>query len=375
MSDLRMVSPLLDNFTLEKTVMSQGGKSWYSVRHKDSGECYVLKHMSIPASDAQVRALILSGICKDDKDALAYYTALVYDMKRELELGQKLTETGCFAGALDFQIEPKEHSIGYEVYILQELQLPLNELIDRNGMTHLRAINLAIDLCDAIIACREAGYLFLNIKPENIFLIPSGKFLLGDMGLVALEDLDYASIPDEYISAFSAPELSALTANPNLTVDMYALGMVLYRIYNGNHNPFEDENTNEAMANTLRLSGKPLPTPIYADYELSGIITKACATRIENRFFSPEEMKEALILYLQRNQIPDSLIVPPLVVSDPVTITGEEEEMDSEEPLRMTEAEELDDTFRANFAPNTSILPEAEEAPVVEEAPAEEVKE
>ncbi|MBQ2446587.1 MAG: fibronectin type III domain-containing protein [Oscillospiraceae bacterium] len=371
MSEFRMVSPLLDNYKVEKTVMTRNGRTWYSVRHKDSNECYVLKHMPIPASDAQVRAMILSGICSDDKDALAYYTALVTDIRRELELGQKLSETGCFAGAVDFQIEPKLEGIGYDVYILQELQLPLNELIERNGMTHLRAVNLGIDLCDAIMACRDSGYLFQNIKPENIFLIPSGKFLLGDLGLVELQDLDYASVPEEYIGSFSAPELTDITASPNLTVDLYALGMVLYRIYNGNHNPFEDENTNEAMANKLRLSGKPLPTPIYADYELAGIITKACSYKIENRYSSPQELKEALVLYLQRNHIPDSLIVPPLVPPDPIEIHIEEDEADA--PLRIVQAEELDDRFRTSFTPDTERGgTDTLDLPLKEEAPAEE---
>ncbi|MBP3412701.1 MAG: hypothetical protein J6K89_05515, partial [Oscillospiraceae bacterium] len=203
MSDLKLVSPLLDGYTVEKTVITQADRSWYSVRHTASGECFILKHLSIPASDAQVRALILSGIYENEQDVLAYYTGVVSDMKRELELGKKLAETGCFAGAVNYQIEQKTDGIGYDVYILQELQLPLNELINRNGMTHLRAVNLGIDLCDAIIACREAGYLFGNIKPENIFLIPTGRFLLGDLGLISLQDLDYASIPEAYIGPFS----------------------------------------------------------------------------------------------------------------------------------------------------------------------------
>ena len=352
MSDFRLVSPLLDGYTLEKTVMTQRDRTWYSVRHIDSGENFVLKHISVPASDAQVRALILSGIYKDESDVLAYYTGVVSDIKKELDTGRKLAETGCFAGPVDYQIEQKTDGIGYDVYILQELQVPLNELINRNGMTHLRAVNLGIDICDAIVACREAGYLFANLKPENIFLVPSGKFLLGDLGLISLKDLEYAGIPESYIDSFSAPELFDISTSPNMTIDLYSLGMVLYRIYNGNHGPFEDENTNGAMADKLRLSGKPLPTPIYADYELAAIITKACAYRIGSRYASPEKLKEALMQYLQRNQIPDSLIVPPLVV-DPEPVVEEEIIIQEEPPLRMVDAEELDAAFKESFAPNT----------------------
>lgn len=354
MSDLLMVSPLLDGYTVEKTVMTQRDRTWYSVRHTASGECFVLKHLSVPASDAQIRALILSGIYENEHDVLAYYTALVSDIKRELDLGKKLSDTGCFAGAVDYQIVQKTDGIGYDIYILQALQVPLNELINRNGMTHLRAVNLGIDICDAIIACREAGYLFANLKPDNIFLVPSGKFMLGDLGLVPLQDLEYASISEDYIGPFSPPELFDITGVPNLTLDLYSLGMVLYRIYNGNHGPFEDENTDEAMADKLRLSGKPLPTPIYADYELAGIITKACSYRIPGRYSSPEQLKEALLLYLERNQIPDSLIVPPLVV-DPTPVV-EEDDIAEEEPLRMVDAAELDAAFRESFAPNTESV-------------------
>ncbi len=377
MSDFRMVSPLLDGYTVDKTVMTQRDRTWYSVTHIATKEQFVLKHLSVPASDAQVRALILSGIYTNENDVLAYYTALVSDIKQELELGKKLSETECFAGPVDYQIVQKTDSIGYDIYILQSLQIPLNELISRNGMTHLRAINLGIDICDAIIACRDAGYLFANLKPDNIFLLPSGKFMLGDLGLVPLKDLEYASISEDYIGSFSPPELFDISGIPNLTLDLYSLGMVLYRIYNGNHGPFEDENTDEAMADKLRLSGKSLPTPIYADYELAGIITRACSYRIPNRYSSPEQLKEDLLHYLQRNQIPDSLIVPPLVV-DPEPIVEEEPEIVEEEPLRMVDAAELDAAFKASFAPSSENVgndvptPPANEP---KEEPKEELKE
>ncbi len=354
MPDFKMVSPLLDHYSLEKEISTSAGRSSYSVRHVQTGECFIVKHLSIPASDSQVRALILSGIYSSDADVQAYYTDVVTEMKKELELGKKLAESGAFAGVLDYQIAPKSEGIGFDVYILCPLYVPLNDLLTRNGMTHLRAINLGIDLCDSILACREAGYLFTNIKPENIYLMPNGRFLLGDLGLVSLTDLDYASVPAEYIGPYSAPELSDIMCSPNLTVDLYSLGMVLYRVYNSNHGPFVDENTDEAMADKLRLTGKPLPTPIYADYELASIITKACAFRIENRFMSPEALKEALMLYMQRNEISDTLIVPPLI-ADPEPVKEEEEEDAlSEEPLRMVEAEDLDEAFRLSFAPDVS---------------------
>ena len=350
MSELRMISPLLDHMMVEKETAGHSGQTCYILRHKTSGEHFVLKCLSLPETDSRIRALILSGAYPDEKSVHAYYGRLAEDIRAELEVGQKLAASGCFAGALSYQIEPKDSGVGYDIYILYPLNVSLSDFLATNAMTGLRALNLGLDLCDSITACREAGYLYVNLCPDNIFLMPTGKFLLGDLGLTSLQDLQYASVPEEYIGAYSAPELSDIAASPNLTTDLYSLGMVLYRIYNGNHGPFEDESTSEAMSDKLRLTGKPMPSPIYADYELANIILKACAFRPDDRYQHPEDLRQALTLYMQRNAVSDSLIVPPIVADpEPVPIQDEEPE---EEPVRMTDVDELDEDFRQNFAPD-----------------------
>ena len=353
MSDLKMISPLLDSMTVENETAGHNGRTCYTVRNVTTGERFILKRMSVPASDNQVNALILSGAYSDEAAVNEYYSRVVEDIKAELAVGKKLAASGHFSGAIDYQVERKESGVGFEIYILYPLYIPLNDLIANGAMTNLRAINLGLDMCDAISACREAGYLFGNIKPENIYFLQSGKFVLGELGLVTLQDLKYACLPEEYIGRYSAPELSDITASPNTTVDLYSLGMVLFRIYNGSHGPFEDEETSEMMADKLRLTGKPIPTPIYADYELASIILRACAFRPEDRFQTPEEFKQTLMLYMQRNEVSDSLIVPPIVATQ-VPITEETETETPEEPIRMTDAEELDEDFRKSFAPDLS---------------------
>lgn len=380
MSDLKMISPLLDSMTVESEGSGHDGRTCYTVRNVTTGECFILKRMSVPASDNQVSALILSGAYPDEAAVNEYYSRVVEDIKAELAIGKKLAASGSFSGAVDYQVERKESGVGYDIYILYPLYVPLNDILSKNALTNLRAVNLGLDMCDAISACREAGYLFGNIKPENIYLMQSGKFLLGDLGLVTLQDLKYACLPEEYIGKYSAPELSDLTASPNTTVDLYSLGMVLFRIYNGNHGPFEDEETGEAMADKLRMTGKPIPTPIYADYELASIILRACAFKPEDRFQTPEEFKQTLMLYMQRNEVSDTLIVPPIVASDAPITEDAETETDAveEEPIYMTDAESLDEDFRKSFAPDLSgagteadIDPEAVPVPVPVELSAE----
>lgn len=353
MSELKMISPLLDGMSVERETPGHNGRTCYTLRSSATGEHFILKQISIPASDNQVRALILSGAYPDEASVHQYYSRVVKDIRTELEIGNQLSSSGCFAGAISYQIEPKESGVGFDIYILYPLYIPLNTFLAQNAMTSLRALNLGIDLCDALASCREAGYLFENVKPENIFFMSSDKFLLGDLGLASLRDLQYSCVPEDYLGPYAAPELSDITAAPNLTIDLYSLGMVLYRIYNGNHGPFEDENTSEAVAEKLRMTGKPLPTPLYADYELAAIILKACAFRQEDRYQSPEELKQALVLYMQRNQVSDTLIVPPIVAEEAPVAPADSEPVE-EAPMRMTDAEKLDEDFRRSFAPDLS---------------------
>ena len=354
MSDLKMISPLLDNMQIEKESAAHNGRKSFILRRDSSDDRFILKVLSIPAADSQVRAMILSGAYADEAAVHQYYGKVVDDIKAELNAGKKLAESGCFAGALDYQVVTKDSGVGYDVYILRPFHIPLDELLSNAAITNLRAINIGIDLCDSVSACREAGYIFGNIKPENVFLTQSGRFMLGDLGLIPLEDLEYACVPEEYIGPYSAPELSEIMASPNTTMDIYSLGMVLYKIYNGNHDAFEDENTGEGMADKLRTLGKALPTPIYADYELAGIILKACSFKPEERYQSPEELKQAICLYMQRNEVSDTLIVPPIIADETPIAPEAAEEEPEEEPIRMSDAAKLDDDFRQSFAPDLS---------------------
>ena len=157
-----------------------------------------------------------------------------------------------------------------------------------------------------------------------------------------------------YLGPYSAPELSAITASPNPTIDLYAIGMLLYRIYNGNHGPFEDEKTSARAADKLRVTGEALPAPMYADYEMAEIILKACAFKPEDRYKTPDEFRQALVDYMKRNQLTDTLIVPPIVADpEPIDTTETEEEV---EPVQFADAEALPEDFKQNFSPDTDML-------------------
>ncbi len=350
MIDVQTISPLLDHLTVEETLPERSGCACFGLRN-EQGERFILKRLAYPADNTKIQALLLSGAYPDEAAVHSYYGALVADVCRELDSAKALSESGRFLGPVGYQSEAQPGGIGYYLYVLYPRLVPLSGFVVSSEMSNLRAVNLGIDLCDSLEVCRDNGFLLENLKPDNIFLTPTGRFIPGDLGLAPLEDLEYASVPENYLGAYSAPELFELAASPNRTIDLYSLGMVLYHVYNGAHAPFRDENTDEAMAEKLRLTGKPLPTPLYADYEMAALILKACAFKPEERFQTPDVLKQALTFYMQRNHISDTPIVPPLVVpAEPIDVKDEQESGD--EPIRMTHAEDLDETFRKSFSPD-----------------------
>ena len=126
--------------------------------------------------------------------------------------------------------------------------------------------------------------------------------------------------------------------------------MVLYYVFNGSHNAFVDERTTQIAANKKRLEGEQLPVPLFADYELSEILLKACAFDPAERYQAPEELKQALTLYMQRNPVSDEPILPP-IVSEPEDVV-DTEAPEEDEPISFTSAEELDKEFVAHLSPD-----------------------
>lgn len=345
------VSPLLDAMEVGECFAQHDGAACYRILHPESGREFVLKHISVPASDEQVEALLLTGAYASEAEADAYYRKEAEALVKEAEARKKLLDCPHILPFLGVQMEKKE-GVGYDVYAVLPKRNSLEQYLNENAVSHLRSINMGIDLCVALSALREEGYVHGNLKPGNVFFSDTGRFLLGDFGLLSTQDMQYAVLPEHYRSSYTAPELSGYLGGLNLTVDLYSLGMILYRIYNGGHAPFEDEKTGPKAADARRVAGEELPAPIYADYELAEIIRKACAFRPEDRYQSPEELRIELEQYMRRNAVSDHLIVPPLVTDEaPLSAEAAGEET---EPVRFTDPEKLDEGFKKAFAPDNS---------------------
>ena len=297
MIDPRKITPLLSNMTVDREIGRGPNGVAYLVTRRLDGKKMVLKHISIPASDAETKALIYAGAVSGEADAQRYYASLVKDIKSELLLLNGIKNASNILKFRGYQVDQKFIGSGYDVYLLADFCRSLPAYIAAHPLTKLQAVNLAIDLCSGLEQLRAAGLVHKDIRPTNIYLGDNRHFLLGDLGVVKMTDLEYSSMPDQLLTDYSAPEVVPSDASLSATMDIYSVGMILYEIYNGGLLPMGDNDR------FVRTDGE-LPAPAYADIALSDIILRACAFDPENRYQTPGEMKQALVEYMNANAIP-----------------------------------------------------------------------
>ena len=350
MPDPKQLSPLLDGLVFGAEVYSEGTKSLHLLRDPKNGTVFLLRIFTIPENQRQLDALVFSGAVTDRAEALRYYTDQLIELRRELETIKHLGEYDGIQAQIGYQIEELPDESGFEVYVLSNYLPTLNQHLSLNHITKLEALNLSLDLCDALFTIHENGQLVKNISPDNILITPNNRFVLANLSLAELDRLDYHSIAASELSAYSAPELYGIVPSFQPNSDLYSLGMVLYYIFNGSHNAFVDERTTQAAATKRRLDGEELPVPLFADYELSEILLKACAFDPAERYQAADELKQALVLYMQRNPVSDEPILPPIisVPEDVVDLDAPEED----EPISFASADNLDEAFVAHLSPD-----------------------
>ena len=113
----------------------------------------------------------------------------------------------------------------------------LDELIELNGpFQEKEALNIIIQLTNALFHIANTGYLYRDIKPENVLLEKNGLARLFDFGLCL--SLEEAANPDDEVATFAG---SPLFVPPERVVgdsegefsDIYTLGLLFFYILSG----------------------------------------------------------------------------------------------------------------------------------------------
>lgn len=284
----------------------------FEIERRDFGYTYkaALKAITIPQSRSEIERIADDGM--DPESVTAYFRGFVQELVEEFRIMSKLKGESNIVSYEDHRVIEHTDEIGWDVFIRMELLTPLTKYAKEHGMSRSDVIRLGIDICSALELCRKNNIIHRDIKPENIFVSESGKFKLGDFGIAKTVEKTTGGLSKKGTYTYMAPEVYTGKAyGPG--VDIYSLGIVLYRFMNNNRTPFLPpyptpiKYTDRESAMNRRMDGETIPAPANADEALSRVILKACAYKPEERYRSAADMRRDLEALLGDAEQPSDL--------------------------------------------------------------------
>ncbi len=253
-------------------------------------------------------------------------TAIPELFRREIQIMEMLHGAPNIVIIEDFHFE-KGDAVS-TLYVRMELLTSLQEVLsERREQSKLFSIpeilKLGRDICTALIYCEKRGIIHRDIKPANLFVDRFGDYKAGDFGASKRMDSVHVARMMTGIGTISymAPEIFRGGAYNN-TVDIYALGLVLYQFLNNGRMPFlpaTGSYTRQDIdsANYQRLHGVPVPSlagktvgRAYIDERLDAVVRKACAMNPADRYQTAEEFFHALSFREIPREIPGRKSMP-----------------------------------------------------------------
>jgi len=295
---------VLNNWKLVRLIGEGSFGRVFEAEREDFGTIYkaAIKIITVPQNQSEIRSVRADGM--DDDSAKTYFRGLVEELVQEFALMSRLKGTANIVSYEDHTVIEHSEGIGWDIIIRMELLTPLLDYSIKRKFARQDVIKLGIDICKALELCQKFNIIHRDIKPDNIFVSDLGDYKLGDFGIARTVEKTMGGLSKKGTYNFMAPEVYRGYAYGSC-VDIYSLGLVLYRLLNDNRAPFlpaypaqiaYDDNE---IARAKRFSGERLPSPKNVDGRLAEIVLKACAYDAKGRYSSPMQMREELeaILY------------------------------------------------------------------------------
>lgn len=194
-----------------------------------------------------------------------------------------------------------KNDLNWKIIIIMEFATPLRQYIAEKPMTVLDIINLGIDIVSGLERCHSLKIIHRDIKEDNIFYGANGRFKIGDFGVANMTTASRGITQGVGSEYYMAPEVKKGEMYTG-SVDIYSLGIVLYKLFNYKRYPFmprysvakSTKMEENDVAFKKRMSGADVPDPEFAPPEVAPIINKACAYDKDKRYKTAIDMKHDL---------------------------------------------------------------------------------
>lgn len=307
MSDIKKYEPLWGSWYVDESPLGEGsfGKV-YKVHKEEFNRKYyaAVKIISLPQSQEDLNRA-RSEFNDDEPSVRSYFKGMVDDIVQEIDLMSIFRGNSNVVSLEDHEVVPKEgesgwDSIGWDILIRMELLKTLSNYTTERPLTVDDVMRVGIDISHALELCAMKNVIHRDIKPDNIFVSEYGDFKLGDFGVARHIERMNSEMSKKGTPTYMAPEVFNNQAY-GPSVDLYSLGIVMYRYLNKNRVPFmppfpepiKPEDREKSLLRRMK-GDEPLPDIPDIPPELNDFVLKACAFNPEDRFKDATEFRMEL---------------------------------------------------------------------------------
>ena len=266
-----------------KAKRTERGRSFYSA----------IKIISLPGSKGDLDSV--RSEMNNEQSTREYFRNLVEDCIQEIYTMEHFCGNSHVVSFEDFKVVEYLDEIGWDISIRMEYLTSFMDYCTGKELTEKEVIKLGCDLAMALIYCRKLNIIHRDVKPENIFVSRFGDFKLGDFGIAREQAHTMSNMSKKGTYSYMAPEIYK-GEKYDSSIDIYSLGIVLYKLMNQNRLPFLSLDKqlityrDKETALARRMAGEKMPVPVNASAAFSHIILKACAYEPGKRYRKPEDM-------------------------------------------------------------------------------------
>lgn len=262
----------------------QGTK--YLAKH-DNGIFYNVKHIPYP-SDIQLKA-VKDFFKKDQILTDNFFSGQIETASAELEKIKIVTaECAHLERVKSIIVSRRPDGYPYDIFICTTQYDTLASHISGKGLSTADALRIAKNALDGLCALHDVNLLHGNLNSESIVCGEQNSFMLGNYSAIRPQPENIKYLTADGTNAYMPPE----TINDGIydvQSEVYALGMVVYMLFNNNEFPFGNAGqTIKESANEVAV-----PLPARATEDLGKVIIKALTNR-NARYKNAREFYEAL---------------------------------------------------------------------------------
>lgn len=301
---MEQIEGLWEDWTVQSEIGHGAYGKVYKIVREEMGTCHecALKVIHIPQEDDEAEGFRAEGM--SDEEIREFYKGHTQEWINEIKVMESLKGNTNIVGIEDYRII-ESGAYGWNILIRMEYLTALTAYLKEHPLTEGDVIKIGSDICNALAYCEKLSIIHRDIKPANIFVSKFGDFKLGDFGIAKHMEGANSEMSLKGTMNYMAPEIFR-GEKYDSTVDIYSLGIVLYRLLNLNRAPFIPHTlplgkisySERERLNQRRLQGDPLPNPIMASEPVIRVIQKACQYQVKKRYRSAslfgEELRKCL---------------------------------------------------------------------------------